>query len=285
MAACRTGWTTLTTWCAAGGGEGRESGWRLRAGRPARQARAVKAPSRPHAQLCRARLTRCAARLLRQYMRTWNGTILGPPGTAHENRIYSLKLFCDQHYPEQAPLVKFTSRIDMSCVKCVARRAGGRRPAVRPALPASLLLAPHGAASAASRLRRACALAMLCRRPTLTPPQPARRNRRGAPLPRARAVAARLHYGDGAGGAAARDDDAGEPREAAAAGGVHVLELAVRAAWEALARAGGARSAGLGLDGGAARGVAHRPPLHVRCSRPLCEGASGHALKHKCIQA
>jgi len=51
-------------------------------------------------------------------MRTWNGTILGPHGTAHENRIYSLKLFCDQHYPEQPPLVKFTSRIDMVCVKC-----------------------------------------------------------------------------------------------------------------------------------------------------------------------
>jgi len=56
-------------------------------------------------------------------MRTWNGTILGPHGTAHENRIYSLKLFCDQHYPEQPPLVKFTSRVDISCVKCVARAA------------------------------------------------------------------------------------------------------------------------------------------------------------------
>jgi len=65
-------------------------------------------------------------------MRTWNGTILGPPGTAHENRIYSLKLFCDQHYPEQPPLVKFTSRIDMTCVKCVPGSAGGAS-AVAPA--------------------------------------------------------------------------------------------------------------------------------------------------------
>ena len=54
-----------------------------------------------------------------QYLRTWNGTILGPPGTAHENRIYNLKLFCDQNYPDLPPLVKFTSRVDMACVKCV----------------------------------------------------------------------------------------------------------------------------------------------------------------------
>jgi ubiquitin-conjugating enzyme E2 variant len=67
-------------------------------------------------------------------MRTWNGTILGPHGTAHENRIYSLKLFCDQHSPEQPPLVKFTSRIDIACVKCVAHaavQAPGRRAARR----------------------------------------------------------------------------------------------------------------------------------------------------------
>jgi ubiquitin-protein ligase len=65
-------------------------------------------------------------------MRTWNGTILGPHGTAHENRIYSLKLFCDQHYPEQPPLVKFTSRIDLSCVKCVRTGVALRIRAPRP---------------------------------------------------------------------------------------------------------------------------------------------------------
>ena len=71
-------------------------------------------------------------------MRTWNGTILGPHGTAHENRIYSLKLFCDQHYPEAPPLVKFISKVEMSCVKCVLRgcaccvcgASGGWRPGV-----------------------------------------------------------------------------------------------------------------------------------------------------------
>ncbi len=36
--------------------------------------------------------------------------------TAHENRIYSLKIFCDKDYPNKPPSVKFTSRINMSCV-------------------------------------------------------------------------------------------------------------------------------------------------------------------------
>ena len=100
-AASPTAWTTQTTWCAP-------------------------PPSRRRL----AALTRCGAT---QYMRTWNGTILGPPGTAHENRIYSLKLFCDQHYPEQPPLVKFTSRVDMTCVKCVATPRGEAPTAPPPA--------------------------------------------------------------------------------------------------------------------------------------------------------
>lgn len=49
---------------------------------------------------------------------TLAGTILGPPGTAHENRIYSLRLFCDHNYPERPPSVKFESRVNMACVKC-----------------------------------------------------------------------------------------------------------------------------------------------------------------------
>lgn len=48
------------------------------------------------------------------------GTILGPPGTVHENRIYSLRLFCDHNYPERPPTVKFESRVNMTCVKCAA---------------------------------------------------------------------------------------------------------------------------------------------------------------------
>ena len=39
-----------------------------------------------------------------------------PPGTVHENRIYSLRLFCDHSYPDRPPAVKFESRVNMTCV-------------------------------------------------------------------------------------------------------------------------------------------------------------------------
>ncbi|CAA2981807.1 Hypothetical predicted protein [Olea europaea subsp. europaea] len=50
------------------------------------------------------------------YMQSWTGTIIGPPNTAHEGRIYQLKLFCGKEYPEKPPSVKFQTRINMSCV-------------------------------------------------------------------------------------------------------------------------------------------------------------------------
>ncbi|CAG8595706.1 4671_t:CDS:2, partial [Gigaspora rosea] len=37
------------------------------------------------------------------YMSDWNGTIIGPGHTVHENRIYSLKLHCDENYPDSPP--------------------------------------------------------------------------------------------------------------------------------------------------------------------------------------
>mmetsp|Transcript_4098 Transcript_4098/g.11637 ORF Transcript_4098/g.11637 Transcript_4098/m.11637 type:complete len:138 (+) Transcript_4098:99-512(+) len=46
----------------------------------------------------------------------WNGTIFGPPGTAFENRIYSLAIKCGQQYPDKAPEVKFNTQINMGCV-------------------------------------------------------------------------------------------------------------------------------------------------------------------------
>ncbi|KYQ88415.1 putative ubiquitin-conjugating enzyme E2 [Tieghemostelium lacteum] len=46
----------------------------------------------------------------------WIGTIIGPNGTTHENRIYSLKIRCDEDYPNKPPTVKFTSKINMGCV-------------------------------------------------------------------------------------------------------------------------------------------------------------------------
>lgn len=50
------------------------------------------------------------------YMRSWTGTIIGPNTGVHENRIYTLKLFCDKDYPEKPPTVRFHSRINMNCV-------------------------------------------------------------------------------------------------------------------------------------------------------------------------
>ncbi len=49
-------------------------------------------------------------------MSSWMCTILGPPGSVHENRIYSLRLFCDKDYPQSRPQLRFISKVNMSCV-------------------------------------------------------------------------------------------------------------------------------------------------------------------------
>jgi ubiquitin-conjugating enzyme E2 variant len=49
-------------------------------------------------------------------MSQWNGTIIGPGHTVHENRIYSLKIVCGESYPDQPPTVQFLSRVNLPFV-------------------------------------------------------------------------------------------------------------------------------------------------------------------------
>lgn len=49
-------------------------------------------------------------------MSRWNATIIGPPHSAHENRIYSLSIECGDSYPDKPPTVKFLSKINLPCV-------------------------------------------------------------------------------------------------------------------------------------------------------------------------
>lgn len=49
-------------------------------------------------------------------MTNWNGTILGPPHSVHENRIYSLKIRCGEQYPDTPPEVTFVSKVNAPCV-------------------------------------------------------------------------------------------------------------------------------------------------------------------------
>ncbi|KAF8511803.1 UBC-like protein [Hysterangium stoloniferum] len=49
-------------------------------------------------------------------MSKWNGTIIGPGHTVHENRIYTLKIFCGDNYPDEPPILQFVSRVNLPFV-------------------------------------------------------------------------------------------------------------------------------------------------------------------------
>ena len=46
----------------------------------------------------------------------WNGTIIGPPNTNFDNRIYFLSIKCGPNYPSVHPDVHFTSKVNLPCV-------------------------------------------------------------------------------------------------------------------------------------------------------------------------
>jgi len=49
-------------------------------------------------------------------MSNWNGTILGPPHSVHENRIYSLNMHCGPDYPDKPPTIQFINAVNLPCV-------------------------------------------------------------------------------------------------------------------------------------------------------------------------
>ncbi|KAF8598304.1 UBC-like protein [Ceratobasidium sp. AG-I] len=49
-------------------------------------------------------------------MSRWNGTIIGPGHTVHENRIYSLKIHCSDSYPDVPPTISFLSKVNLPFV-------------------------------------------------------------------------------------------------------------------------------------------------------------------------
>jgi ubiquitin-conjugating enzyme E2 variant len=38
------------------------------------------------------------------------------PQSAHENRIYSLKMHCGDNYPDEPPSIQFVSQVNLPCV-------------------------------------------------------------------------------------------------------------------------------------------------------------------------
>lgn len=46
----------------------------------------------------------------------WTGSIIGPPRTAFDGRIFQLRVHCGPNYPDEPPTVQFKTRVNLSCV-------------------------------------------------------------------------------------------------------------------------------------------------------------------------
>jgi len=49
-------------------------------------------------------------------LKTWNACIIGPMDTNFDNRFYSLKIVCGDHYPKHPPTIRFDTRINLPFV-------------------------------------------------------------------------------------------------------------------------------------------------------------------------
>lgn len=134
----------------------------------------------------------------------------GPPHpfscqTVHDNRLYEVRVHCGDRYPDQPPLVRFVSRINMPCVDPDSGEVVSiARHSIEPSTPRS----------------------WLTRRNALRFPQPPPTiPRRTAAVEAADPgqLAAALHHRAGAAGAAAGDGLAGQPPAAAATRGLALL--------------------------------------------------------------
>lgn len=49
-------------------------------------------------------------------LKNWTGMIIGPPRSNYDGRMYTLRIYCGDDYPEKAPVVRFISKICMKGV-------------------------------------------------------------------------------------------------------------------------------------------------------------------------